>query len=125
MEDRIGAAAADMIREGDTVFLGAGSLSLAVAHHIARKQAVTIVTNALDVATHLAHASTLAVISPGQVERRSGALVGHIAELALQELRGRSGHHLVGGSTYQTALPVTACPKLQCCACHHRHACPR
>lgn len=87
-EERMGAAAAERIQERETVFVGAGPLSLAVAHHIAHKQAITVVTNALDVATHLALASDLPVIlTGGQVERESSALVGHVAELALQELR--------------------------------------
>jgi len=105
-ENRIGFAAAEMVAEGDTVFVGAGSLPLAVAHHIARKRDVTVITNALDVATHLAQVSNLPVIlTGGQVERHGGALVGHVAELALHELRadraiiGVGGIHVPDGFT--------------------------
>jgi DeoR/GlpR family transcriptional regulator of sugar metabolism len=85
---RIGAAAAALISEGETVYLGGGSLALAVAHQLATRTGITVITNALDVASHLAHNSTLSVIlTGGQLDRREGALVGHVAELALRELR--------------------------------------
>jgi DeoR/GlpR family transcriptional regulator of sugar metabolism len=97
-EQQIGFAAADMIQEGETVFVGAGPLSMAVAQHIAHKQAITVVTNALDVATYLARASDQPVIlTGGQVERKNGALLGHVAELALRELRADRAIINVGG----------------------------
>lgn len=85
---RIGAAAAEQIAEGETVFLGGGPLALTVAHRLATRTGITVITNALDVAAYLAHHSTLSVIlTGGQLERLAGALVGHVAELALRELR--------------------------------------
>jgi DeoR/GlpR family transcriptional regulator of sugar metabolism len=111
-EERIGAAAAERIQEGETVFVGAGRLALAVAHSIARKQSITVITNALHAATHLAQVSELPVIlTGGQVERPSSALVGHVAELALQELRadraiiGVGGIHVPDGFTGES-LPA-------------------
>jgi DeoR family fructose operon transcriptional repressor len=97
-EERIGAAAAERIQEGETVFLGAGRLSLAVAHSIAPRQSITVITNALDVASHLALVSNLPVIlTGGQGDRQSHALVGHVAELALEELRADRAVISVGG----------------------------
>jgi DeoR/GlpR family transcriptional regulator of sugar metabolism len=84
----IAAAAAALVTGGETVYLGTGSLALAVAHQLASRTGITVITNALDVAAFLAHESTLSVIlTGGQVERPGGALVGHLAELALNELR--------------------------------------
>lgn len=85
---QIGAAAAALISEGETVYLGGGSLALAVAHQLATRTGITVITNALDVAAYLAHHSSLSIIlTGGQLERLEGALVGHVAELALRELR--------------------------------------
>lgn len=87
-EMRIGAATADLVAEGETVFLGPGTTALAVAHHIASKPGVTVVTNALSVAMYLTEQSRLPVIlTGGQVERRETALLGHLAELTFRELR--------------------------------------
>lgn len=86
--NRIGAAASALVAEGETIYLGGGSLALAVAHELAARTGVTVITNALDVAAHLAYHSSLSVIlTGGQLERGEGALVGHVAELALNELR--------------------------------------
>jgi DeoR/GlpR family transcriptional regulator of sugar metabolism len=85
---RIGAAAAALVAEGETVYLGAGSLAAAVAQHLSARTGITVITNALDIAAYLARQSTLSVIlTGGQLERQAGALVGHVAELALRELR--------------------------------------
>jgi DeoR/GlpR family transcriptional regulator of sugar metabolism len=84
----IAAAAAALVTCGETVYLGTGSLALAVAHQLARRSGLTVITNTLDVAAFLAHHSTLSVIlTGGQLERPGGALVGHVAQLALNELR--------------------------------------
>jgi DeoR family transcriptional regulator of aga operon len=61
---------------------------LGVAHRLAERTGISVITNALDVAAYLAHHSTLPVIlTGGQLERQEGALVGHVAEMALMELR--------------------------------------
>jgi len=87
-EMRIGAAAAEMIGAGETVFLGMGRIPLAVAQHIADQPSVTVVTNALDVASHLAaYAQQNVIVTGGQIDRRENALLGHLAEMTLRELR--------------------------------------
>lgn len=103
---RIGAAVADLLAEGEAVFLGPGTTTLAVAHHIVDKAGVTVVTNALNVATFLTEHSQLPVIlTGGQVERREKALLGHLAEMTLRELRadraiiGVHGIHVPDGLT--------------------------
>jgi DeoR/GlpR family transcriptional regulator of sugar metabolism len=85
---RIGAAMADLIADGETIFLGSGTTTLAVARHIVDKPGVTVVTNALNVAIYLSEHSQLQVIlTGGQIERRETALLGHLAEMTLRELR--------------------------------------
>jgi DeoR/GlpR family transcriptional regulator of sugar metabolism len=103
---QIGAAVADLIEQGQTVFLGPGAAMLAVAHHLAGKPGVTVVTNALNVAAHLSEQSLLPVIViGGQLERKESALLGHIAEGALRELRAdravihAAGMHVPDGIT--------------------------
>ena len=84
----IGAAAAARIGNGETVFLGPGRVPLAVAQHIVGRPDVTVVTNALDVAAHLAaHAEQPVIVTGGQIDRRANALLGHLAEMTLRELR--------------------------------------
>jgi DeoR/GlpR family transcriptional regulator of sugar metabolism len=103
---KLGASTAALIAEGETVFVGAGVLPLAVAHHLAARPGLTVITNGLEIASYLAHHSQLPVIlTGGQLQRREGALAGHIAELALDELRadravlGVAGIHVPDGIT--------------------------
>ena len=105
-KERIGAAAAELIGEGETVFLGPGTTTMAVARHLAGKDSVTVITDALNVATYLTDHSQLPVIlTGGQIERRDTALLGHVAELTLRELRadraliGVGGIHVTDGIT--------------------------
>jgi DeoR/GlpR family transcriptional regulator of sugar metabolism len=103
---RIGAAAAGLISADETVFLGPGTTTLAVAHHLVPKSGVTVVTNALNVAAYLTYHSQLTVIlTGGQIERKDAAMLGYVAEMTLRELRadraiiGVRGIHMPDGVT--------------------------
>jgi DeoR/GlpR family transcriptional regulator of sugar metabolism len=91
-EARIGRAAADMIADGETVFLGPGRLTLGVAQFLTKRPRLTIVTNSLEVA-HWVATSTLhtLIVTGGQVEGRAPArdrgLVGQLTRAALTNLR--------------------------------------
>jgi DeoR/GlpR family transcriptional regulator of sugar metabolism len=96
--DRIGAAAAALIAGGETVFLSSGASALAVAHHIAHRPDITVVTHSLAVASFLTDQSDLPVIlTGGQVDRQESTLVGLLAELMLDELRADRAIISVGG----------------------------
>lgn len=85
---RIGEAAATMIADGDTVFLGSGTTVLEVARHLVERKGLTVLTNSLLVVNTLIDASEVEVIVLGGMLRRSElSLIGHVAEQALQEVR--------------------------------------
>jgi DeoR family fructose operon transcriptional repressor len=94
--------------------LSEGALPLAVAHHIASRPRITVVTNSLDVATYLTQRSDLPVIlTGGQVDRRAGALVGHVAGLALGELRADRAIIGVGGIHVPDGITGESLPEVQ------------
>ncbi len=110
---KIGAAAAGLVKDGETVFLGPGTTTRAVAHHLVTKSGVTVITNSLDIAVFLTTNSSLPVIlTGGQVDRHETAMLGHIAELALRELRadraiiGVGGIHVPDGFTGDSLAAV-------------------
>jgi DeoR/GlpR family transcriptional regulator of sugar metabolism len=85
---RIGRAAAEMIRDGETVFLGPGPLSLEVARNLEAYPPVTVVTNGLEIAHWLAtHTKHRLIITGGQTQDRDLGLVGQLARDALANLR--------------------------------------
>ena len=85
---RIGRATADLITNGETVFLGSGTTVLEVARNLHIKKNLTVITNSLLVITTLANRPDITVIGLGGILRRTEmSLIGHIVELALKELR--------------------------------------
>jgi DeoR/GlpR family transcriptional regulator of sugar metabolism len=84
----VGRAAAALIGDGESVFVGSGSTTTHVARNLVSRRDLTVVTNALTVATELATARGVTVVVTGGMMRASElSLVGHITELALRELR--------------------------------------
>ena len=86
---RIGRAAAQLIRPGQTAILDSGTTSLQVARHLKQQglKGVTVVTNALNIASELAEVSDLSLIMIGGVLRQlSNSFVGPQAERMLSQL---------------------------------------
>jgi DeoR/GlpR family transcriptional regulator of sugar metabolism len=55
---RIGAAAAELVKNGETIFLGSGSTVLEVARHLPSEIHLTVITNSLPVVNELVSALT-------------------------------------------------------------------
>lgn len=84
----IGRAAAALVADGESVFIGSGSTTTYVARNLVDRKNLTVVTNALTVATKLAAAEGVTVVVAGGMMRASElSLVGHIAEQSLREVR--------------------------------------
>lgn len=85
---RIGMRTAELIQDGETVFLGSGTTVLEVARHLGNKKKLTVITNALTVANQLVGNEEITVILTGGVLRHSEAsIIGYIVEQTLKELR--------------------------------------
>jgi DeoR/GlpR family transcriptional regulator of sugar metabolism len=87
-KEAIGRAAAHLINEGESVFIGSGSTTIFVARHLVNRKSLTVITNALNIATELAAAPGVTVVVTGGMMRDSElSLIGHIAQQSLQEVR--------------------------------------
>ena len=85
---RIGRAAAALVEDGDTIFLGSGTTVLEVAKNLHGKKGITVITNSLLVVNELAQDDEIDTVVIGGVLRHSElSMIGHIAEQALRELR--------------------------------------
>ena len=85
---RIAQAAASMVQAGETIFIGSGTTTLAVAEALRNHGSLTVVTNALTVANTLAVVREITVVVVGGFLRRSElSLIGHFAEAMLRDLR--------------------------------------
>jgi DeoR family transcriptional regulator of aga operon len=86
---RIGRAAAQLVRENETIILDSGTTTAEVARHLKllNLKSLTVITNALNIAMQLANVPQVRVIMLGGMLRPlSYSLVGPHAEQALQGL---------------------------------------
>ena len=87
-KQRIGEAAAGMVHEGETIFLGSGTTVLEIARHLPVDIRLTVITNSLPVVNELAERPNIDMIVIGGMLRPSElSMVGHIAEQAVREFR--------------------------------------
>jgi len=85
---RIGRAAAELVADRETVFLGSGTTVLEVARHLRERKKLTVITNSLPVLNLLAGLDEVTVISLGGMLRDSElSFIGHLTEQALSEVR--------------------------------------
>lgn len=85
---RIGQYVAQQIKEGDKIFLGSGTTTVAVAEALLHHNNLTVLTNALNTAYALISAPGVSVTMTGGFLRPSEmSLIGHFAEKMLQGLQ--------------------------------------
>lgn len=85
---RVGRAAASLVADKETIFLGSGTTVLEVARNVRDRKSLTVITNSLPVLNILAGLKEITVISLGGMLRDSEmSFIGHITEQALNEVR--------------------------------------
>ncbi len=78
---RIGKAAAALIESGDTIILDSGTTTMEINNHLPNTGALTVITNALNIANKLVEHELVNVIVPGGFLRKNSlSLVGTTAE---------------------------------------------
>lgn len=103
---QIGIAAAELVADGETIAIGAGTTTTQVARNLRHRKGITIVTNAVNIAMELSHSKDLKVfLTGGTLSVEWFALVGPTAIAAAGELFvdkafiGVDGVHPVHGLT--------------------------
>jgi len=103
---RIGAAAAELVRDGDSIAIDVGTTALEVARHLIRRHNLTVVTPNFHVAGILAEQRGIRVVLSGGILRPGEmSLVGNLAERAFKDFfvdklfLGIGGIHFDAGLT--------------------------
>lgn len=87
-KQRIADYVAELIEEGEMIFLGSGTTTLYVARALADRDDLTIVSNALPIINELVGSETKTIIAVGGFIRRNElSMIGHFADAVLQDLR--------------------------------------
>jgi DeoR family transcriptional regulator of aga operon len=83
---RIGAKAAEMVYDGDSIILDSGTTTLEIAKRIKDKRDLTVMTNGVNIATELAGNTHISVLLTGGILRENSfSLVGPQAEAVLMD----------------------------------------
>lgn len=108
----IAAAAAGLIEDGQTVAISSGSTTLELARRLVDRR-LTVITNALDVASVLVDRDGIELIILGGVVRpRMHSMLGHLAELALGELRADTLFMGIGAIDPERGLMNDSVPEI-------------
>jgi DeoR family transcriptional regulator, aga operon transcriptional repressor len=86
-KEAIGRAAAALVQDEETIFLGSGTTVLQVAHNLVTRN-ITVITNSLPVINLMSERQNINLIALGGMLRASElSFIGHITEQAVSEVR--------------------------------------
>jgi DeoR family transcriptional regulator of aga operon len=83
---RIAYLAESLISPGDTIILDSGSTTSQLAHLLKYKKGITVITNAVNIASELAASDLTVILTGGELREKSFSLVGPIAEDSLRSI---------------------------------------
>lgn len=107
-KDRIGMLAADLVEDGDTIFVDSGSTAVCLLRHLSERRGVTVITHSLTALIEAAKYDNLHLISlGGQYNPATSSFVGISALSALSDLRITKAFMGATGVTVESGLSNT------------------
>ena len=104
-KERIGAAAAEFVTNGDAVFLDASSTALALAHALRQQRDLTILTHSLVVAQSMLDAPGVSlVMTGGTLQRETVSLMGTDGLVVLSKYNIKTGFFGAHGLSFPEGL---------------------
>ncbi|NLT73557.1 MAG: DeoR/GlpR transcriptional regulator [Chloroflexi bacterium] len=105
IKDRIGAAAAALVRDGESVVLDASTTAWHMARHLLNHRDLAVVTTGLHVAVELLRAPGINVMIPGgRIWRESGSVIGPSSRPASNDINLQKVFFSGRGFTMETGL---------------------
>jgi DeoR family transcriptional regulator of aga operon len=85
-KQRIGAKAASMINDGETIILDSGTTTLEIARHLKKKKGLNVITNGVNIAVELLDARDVQTfITGGTVRGESASISGRFSEQMFEQ----------------------------------------
>ncbi len=109
---KIGAAAAALIEEGDTIFINSGTTTTEVLQSIPRRAKVTVITNNVS-AAEIHDARFELILLGGTYYPRSNAVVGHLATENLRRLNAKKTFIGADGISLKYGYTVPSNPEAE------------
>lgn len=111
-KQRIGAAGAALIADGEAVFLDSSSTALAVAQHLKSRRDLTLVTNSLVIAQEMLGLSEITVVMPGgTLHHDTVSLIGPDGLTFLEKYHIRKGFFGAYGLSVDAGLTDGSAPE--------------
>lgn len=87
-EDKIKIArkAIDLVEDGDTVFLDAGTTTFEIAKFLNTKKEITAITNDLEIAYYLNQTNVETMICGGLIQKETGSTIGVFVDMMMQNI---------------------------------------
>ena len=107
-KERIGQAAAALIRDGDSIALDASTTAWQIARNLKDRRELTVVTNGLFIALEFLDSPGVTVVMPGgSLRPASASLVGNQGACMLDQYNVQKGFFGAGGFTIEEGLTDT------------------
>ena len=108
----IAAVAADLVEDGQTIAISSGTTTLELARRLTHRR-LTVITNALDIAAVLLDRPGIELVVLGGVVRPGmHSTLGHLAELALGQLRADALYMGIGAVGAEQGLMNDSIPEI-------------
>jgi DeoR/GlpR family transcriptional regulator of sugar metabolism len=105
-KERIGAAAASLVQDGESIALDASTTALCLARNLRGKKEITVITNGIRIAEEIANYPGLTVMLPGGLIRPAAmSVVGSWSEAVLNQIN--IGKAFVGAKGFTLAKGLT------------------
>ncbi|BCV20587.1 DeoR/GlpR family DNA-binding transcription regulator [Moorella sp. Hama-1] len=97
--------AAELVKDGDTILLNAGTTIMALVQLLKERQNLTVVTNTVNVAMELAQSEGVnLILTGGSMRTKSYAMVGALTERVLREIHVQKAFLGVNGISIEHGL---------------------
>lgn len=107
-KERIGRAAAALVRDGESIALDASTTAWQIARHLKDRRELTVITNGLFIALEFLDSPGVTVVMPGGALRTASAsLVGDEGACILERYHVQKGFFGAGGFTLEEGLTDT------------------
>lgn len=104
-KQKIGRVAAELVEDGETIILDAGTTTLQMVRHLKKKKNITVITNAMTIIEEMAASEELdLVVIGGRYRFSTRALVGPLAEENLRNFHADKVFIAANGCTLAEGL---------------------
>ena len=101
---RIAKEAAKLISKGDKIILDSGSTTTLLAKEIKNFSGITVITNAINIASELSRSEIDVILTGGALQKESSTLIGPLADETLERISADILFHGVDGIDFEVGL---------------------